>query len=979
MKKLGLFIYLFILLLNKGYAQQYSFINYGVKDGLAQSQVTDICQDHLGYLWIGTQSGLSRFNGQTFTNYSKVDGLIDNTIQKLLFDKKSKQLWIATPKGITVLNFTSKKQYNSYPFKSSYKINDLLLLNDTLFIATNTDLITFSNQQFNYVTNQLKVRSLTKTSNHPLLLATRNGLFSYNNQQFTKFSDSTLNYNFSKIASTADNSVILSTYNNGIIKYNLTHQTKEFITQPIRILNFINHKNQIWAINDQSILLIKKNIQKKYTTQNGLPQVKLKCLFVDKEDNLWIGTYGKGLLKFSSESVVSYSTKNGLPSDIIMSINQNKNGDLAFGTYDKGMVIFTKSGDKHYYTYDDLNSRTVWSILDIENNDFLVASTGGLSVINDYQLSNKPECRGKFKTLYKANNLIFVGGKKGLWILNDKKFNNVKSSENYDINKVFGNSSKLYIASKAGLFWSYISDNISQLNQIEIAENECNTLTIDAYNNLWVGTIDGLFVVSPNFAVIEYQLDSLDFKSRNVLGLITDRNKNIWASTTNGVYLLLKGNPFTEKLEKYHYSEAEGITDLESNLNALYEDRLGFIWLGTSSALYKINPTLRDELFIQKTPNLSIESIKLFKENFSYSKYAKSYDSLNHIPTKLVLPPKQNHLTFEFIGINLKNPKNVKYSYRLKGAEEKWSPLSADHTATYSFISPGNYMFEVKATNDGINWTAVKSVEVIIEPFFWQKWWFVLGVLIVVTLLIVLFFRVRINILKRKKDNEKLVFKNRLRELEQQSLNASMNRHFIFNSLNSIQYFINSSDKRSANKFLSNFAKLIRKNLDSSTADNFMVNLDEEIERIDLYLSLEKMRFGDKFDFVINVDSDVDVEIIKVPSMILQPFVENSIIHGILPNEKKGLITINIHKQHDSLEFEVIDNGVGIDESSEFKSDFAGDHESKGMKITENRIELIRKINGGKLMIIGPFQLNDENGKSKGTKVIIKLPLNGIE
>lgn len=976
MKNFALLFVLFFL--NKSYAQQYSFINYGVKDGLAQSQVTDICQDHLGYLWVGTQSGLSKFDGQKFTNFSKVDGLLDNTVQKLLYDKENKVLWIASPKGMSKLDFTSRKLFKTYPFKSTHKINDLLLIHDTLFIATNTDLISFYDNKFSYISNDLRIRSMAYVNDKTLLLATRNGMYSFDNNRFIKFKDSTLNYNFSKI-SHDENGLLLSTYNNGIIKYNLETQKQSPLTEPFRIITFIKHQNKLWAISDQSVLLIEHQMLKKYTTDNGLPEVKLKCLFVDNENNLWIGTYGKGLLKFSSESVLSYSTKNGLSSDIIMSINQNQKGDFAYGTYDNGMVVFTKEGEKYYYTYEDLNSRTVWSIIEVENNDFLIASTGGLSKIENYKLINKPECNGKFKTLFKANHTTFVGGKSGLWLLNNSGFNRVEESKGYDINKIFGNSTKLYLASKKGLFWTYMSESITQLNQIQLPENDCNTLTLDNYNNLWVGTIDGLYIVSPNQSIIEYQLDSLDFKSRNILGLITSQNKDIWASTTNGLYLLEKGNPFNEKLEKYHYSEAEGITDLESNLNALYEDRLGYIWLGTSSSLYKINPRLKDELFHQETPNLSVESIKLFKENFAYSKYAKSYDSLSNIPTNLVLPPKQNHLTFEFIGITLKNPKHVMYSYRLKGAEEKWSPLSSDHTATYSFISPGNYVFEVKATNDGINWSPIKSIVIEIQPFFWQRWWFILGIIIFVLIIGYFLFILRVRALKRKKDNEKLVYKNRLRELEQQSLNASMNRHFIFNSLNSIQYFINSSNKRSANKFLSNFAKLIRKNLDSSTADNFMVNLDEEVERIDLYLSLEKMRFGDKFDFEINVDDDVDVEMTKVPSMILQPFVENSIIHGILPNDKKGLIKINIHNQLESLEFEVIDNGVGIDESSVNKSDFAGDHESKGMKITENRIELIRKINGGKLMIIGPFQINDEHGISKGTKVIIKLPLNGIE
>jgi sensor histidine kinase YesM len=201
-----------------------------------------------------------------------------------------------------------------------------------------------------------------------------------------------------------------------------------------------------------------------------------------------------------------------------------------------------------------------------------------------------------------------------------------------------------------------------------------------------------------------------------------------------------------------------------------------------------------------------------------------------------------------------------------------------------------------------------------------------------------------------------------------------MNRHFIFNSLNSIQYFINSSDKRSANKYLSSFAKLIRKNLDSSTANNFIVTLQEEVDRIELYLTLEKMRFQEKFDYELNVSSSIDAEGIEIPSMILQPFVENAIIHGVLPLEVKGHIFINIFEELGDIIFEVIDDGVGIDNTlNNKKASIAGDHESKGMEITNRRIELLRKLTGENLLIIGPFQMNDESGKTLGTKVIIKM------
>ncbi|MFT4602797.1 MAG: hypothetical protein ACI857_002984, partial [Arenicella sp.] len=388
----------------------------------------------------------------------------------------------------------------------------------------------------------------------------------------------------------------------------------------------------------------------------------------------------------------------------------------------------------------------------------------------------------------------------------------------------------------------------------------------------------------------------------------------------------------------------------------------------------KINPALKDELFDNKAPLLRITGMRLFMEDFDYGRFEVEYDSLGQIPTSITLPYNQNHLTFDFIGINLKDPESVLYEYRLLGANYGWSPLSSTNSATYSSIPPGDYNFELRATNKNFNWTAVESIHITINSPFWKTWWFIILIFISLSGIILLIFRSRIRSIKQKQENEKLGFKNRLLFLEQQSLNASMNRHFIFNSLNSIQYYINSSDKRSANKYLSSFAKLIRKNLDSSTANNFIVTLQEEVDRIQLYLSLEKMRFQEKFDYVLDVSSSIDTEGIEIPSMILQPFVENAIIHGVLPLERKGLITVRIFNEFGDIVFEVIDNGTGIDNTLKNKKvSVAGDHESKGMEITNRRIELLRKLTGDNLLIVGPFQMNDSEGNCQGTKVIIKM------
>jgi len=802
----------------------------------------------------------------------------------------------------------------------------------------------------------------------------------FNNLGFSIFRDSSINkLNLSGV-SIKNNYLILSTISAGVLKYDMF--TNDIYKYPSKFNDsrgiFVDN-NEIWSLGNFGLVQIQEDsIITYYSEKNGLPINNVKQLFKDRENNIWICTYGKGLLKFSGRSIMSYTVKDGLSSDIVMSIGQANNGDFTFGTYDKGVVSYSSENVKIISTKDGLNYNKVWVVKYDFNDICWIGTSRGVNSIQNNKIKKDETIQGKIRSIFPVNDsTLFFGGKHGLWSKTNNTYNHILTHEKYDIYKVVCTSDKIYIATKSGLYWQYINQVSTDFIKVELSEESCNTVEIDSYQNILIGTIDGLYIISPDNNLIEYPLDESNFNAKNILGILCDSKNNIWLSTGNGIYLLNTGNPFNSELEKYHYSVAEGIPELESNLNALFEDSEGKIWVGTSTALIRINPNLNKKLFAYSKPLLSISSIKLFQENFDYRDYSNSVDSLTFVPNFLIFPYNKNHLTFNFIGINLKNPKNVKYSYRLLGAEDAWSPLSINKSATYSFISPGEYEFQLKATNDSVNWTEVKKITVIISPPYWQTWWFISVCLIILTAIIYFIFQVRIKSVKQKKDNEKLTYKNRLRDLEQQSLNASMNRHFIFNSLNSIQYFINSSDKLSANKYLSSFAKLIRKNLDSSTSDNFIVNLQEEIERIELYLTLEKMRFGEKFNYAINVDPEIDLEITNVPSMILQPFVENSIIHGVLPMEdgKSGQIDINIKLELNSIIFEVIDDGVGIDNSLKVKKSFDGDHESKGMMITANRIELLRKINGEKLMIIGPFQINDKQNNSLGTKVIINLPI----
>jgi LytS/YehU family sensor histidine kinase len=209
-----------------------------------------------------------------------------------------------------------------------------------------------------------------------------------------------------------------------------------------------------------------------------------------------------------------------------------------------------------------------------------------------------------------------------------------------------------------------------------------------------------------------------------------------------------------------------------------------------------------------------------------------------------------------------------------------------------------------------------------------------------------------------------LLLKNKILMLEQQALQAMMNPHFVFNVMNSIQHFINTKNTVSANKVLTGFARLIRKNLEICTQS--YISLAEEINYLNLYLSLEKNRFGEKFQFEIKVDEEVDREEVFVPSMLLQPYIENAIWHGIMPKEEGGKVTISIvENADDTLLIKITDDGVGIENSLAGKKD---GHQSKGMSLTNERINLLNKIEAKAI------QLHIKQNGKMGTTVTITIP-----
>jgi sensor histidine kinase YesM len=227
----------------------------------------------------------------------------------------------------------------------------------------------------------------------------------------------------------------------------------------------------------------------------------------------------------------------------------------------------------------------------------------------------------------------------------------------------------------------------------------------------------------------------------------------------------------------------------------------------------------------------------------------------------------------------------------------------------------------------------------------------------------------------KNREKKKTELNKKIANIESQALRAQMNPHFIFNTLSSIQHYISNNDTDAALKYLSKFAKLMRKIMDNSKQQ--MIAVAEEINALNLYLELEVMRFDKKFEYQIIIDPEIDQTYDRIPSMLIQPYVENAIIHGLLPKQGNGKIFIELKKLNDTLLCTIKDNGIGREKSMEFKKNRVQQHKSMGMSITKERLDILNSSLNSNINaeIIDLF----ENGNSSGTKVQLIIPLEANE
>jgi len=513
--------------------------------------------------------------------------------------------------------------------------------------------------------------------------------------------------------------------------------------------------------------------------------------------------------------------------------------------------------------------------------------------------------------------------------------------------KVFYHNGHYYIGTTNGLYAVQEGKAPVNLGQLHPAlKRRITDIKRAGDSTLWISTSDQGIVALQNNRVVATITDSIGLSS-NICKTLFIHRQYLWAGTNKG---LNKIDISRKDFPILKYSISDGLPS--DNINAVYvEDSM--VYIGSPAGLTYFNEK-----------NISTSSVCLLRLQ-RVEVAGKEKDTAGFYQ----LPHQENNIRFTYVGISFKSGGDIMYYYKLSGLDHDWNQ-TRQTTLEYPALPPGKYELQLYAVNKfGVQSETLKLKFFIATPF-WKSLWFYLMLLLSAVLLTGWLVQ-RSNKKYQKKLEETNRYQKQFAALEQQALQSQMNPHFIFNCLNSIQQYILTNEREKANEYLTGFASLIRQTLDISAQK--MITVVDEASYLEKYLQMERMRFGDSFTYSVIIDPEVKADEEQLPALLLQPYVENSIRHGLrYKTEGIGKVDIRFSFVDGNLCCRIQDNGIGRAKAAEFKSRQHIEYQSKGMSLTSKRISLLNTIAENKITVT-ITDLRQPDGQAAGTLVEIKL------
>jgi ligand-binding sensor domain-containing protein len=945
------------------FSQEYGYTHYDSKDGLAGSTVYCMVQDRDGFIWFGTEGGLSRFDGTHFKNFTREDGLPDNEIIKLFADSKGR-IWIAPFKKSVCYYYRGKiyTQENDNVLKQIHT-DDFVIK----FVEDSKGNILLQETKKIYqITPDGRVELFDRINDRPvtyinLVSANPNGgfrvvegnrVYDFNNKKFyLKRTNAIYNNHFIYFDHHGNTQVwrsdslhfkTINESNNKLVTFDFKWNHLRFIV--------LNDSLVAQCCNDGAFIY---NMNNPGVEQVFLPGQQVSNVMVDTENSTWFSTLGHGVFKLSTPNVLNNKVElKGLPSQV-----------YAFAWYKESILAATEFPAIYRFnrrtgTPDKKPLALMPGVnpvlaLSVYKNNQIFCGTGFRiyrTTEAGWPLSGKDQPGLVVKGLHLLGDSLYVANKDNVLLVDPVSFKIKDTVWHERATAVFACHDTVYIGTLSGLYYRLPNKEIVfPGDKLPALKTRITAIQEDTKGILWVGTYGDGIIGYRNGRIVA-TINRKSGLTGNVCRVFYLCGNWLWVGTDKGlnkINLAAPGYPVVK------YTTGDGLSS--DIINAVHVDS-NKVFVGTPAGM-----TFFDEEQIIRKSRCDLNFTDITVGGITY------YPS----EAPVVIPHIKNSITFNFVGISFKSNGDVRYRYRLLGLDSAWHE-TRETFLSYPTLPSGDYELQLQAFNKFEVPSKLLIKHFAIDKLIYERTWF--RVLLSLLFLAVVGISVSLIIRRiRKREQEKTAISKRISELEQLSRKAQMNPHFIFNSLNSIQQYVMDADVAGANKFISGFSRLIRQTLDFSSKPE--ISLQEELDYLTNYLDIERTRLEDTFSWRVNIDKAVDPAEYYIPPMILQPFVENSVRHGLrFRRDKNGVVTIAVTRKGDYLICVLEDNGVGRKAAMQYKSISPINYQSKGLSLTAERIEMFNKEHEQKITM-HIDDLEDEAKNALGTRVTISFPV----
>jgi len=993
----------------------YKSVNYSTKDGISSTRCRQMIKDDDGFIWISSDKGLNRYDGNSFYVFKhKQDdpySLANNSCNGLLIDSKG-QLWVNTEDGLSLYDKTRQRFTNFYPDTRvmnvlSFSYSQMAEDNQgRIWIGGLFDVIIFdpdtqkflSSGWFDFAKNagiiQFEKRnsithSIVKKSENELWLLTVYGLFSVNTRtlQYTYYPNPEIDDYFAYYLSHIDKNGVLwiSTFDHCFYTFDPQSNIWTHHKCPEKNKNYSDQMAVIQPYRDEGLLMMRMDDVFLYKPEN---KTFKRFEFIEDEETLKSAT---------NVNVAVFDD------DIYILKSENPVLTRYFSSPD----LIQKQ--KIPFPPDFINNAGFF----IKNNDVLTGdwASGKMMICDTVNCKLLTDMNGQsqngFLQLYYLSKagVSYISASQTVYIL-DEKLKNIKPlvhsgffEENGEIefrNFVEDNNGNVYVRERSkGIFKIGKDNQYLEYFDIGLNDNSYGALYYDkATGKLWLSTDkNGLYVIDPISK--KYKNYPLSTSFSMTKGYISD----ISGDDHGNVFLLMPGRGLmyikSKSMEARLYTEEDGLVSDEVRYGFIAYD--GIFWFTTESGIMAFDINKKGLYSFPNEPDAKLFFHRIFPDkdgNICQNLYPGQIIRLNKniidhgIPagrlylkevtlfgrkldsdTVFNLGHNENSLTFRF-GLNTKTAAvQPEIEYSING--QPWQKLENDEMLNLFNLSPGKYRL---TTRQKYHPELMYSIQVEIKPPWWKTYWFFMILFTVITASGFWMYKKRIASV-RSEEAEKNALRQRISQIEMSALRAQMNPHFIFNCLNSINRFILVNDTDAASEYLTKFSRLIRMILDASRED--VIPLQRELDGLRLYIGMEAMRFQDSFEWQIDVDVDVQTENVFLPPLLLQPYVENAIWHGLMqaPPDwglKKLRIHISSENNGETTVITISDNGIGLEKAAQMRSKDVDGRKSYGVLLARERLKLLSVSNGNESDVFIK-DLKSPDGKSEGTSVIIRL------